>query len=113
MGAREIVQGASQPMRETESGLVVPSHVLNEKKDAERKRVRWTRDTFKRVRRFVEEMQKQQPAILPLLTCVECKQLIAIVRLDGDQIANADVRKMSDQIALRCTCTDRTFVQGV
>lgn len=112
MGASDIVKASRVMEIDKDSGLSVPGHVLDERKDAARKRERWTWQNWKRYRRTVEDMLPRN--VLPFLICNGCKQPLTLVRLDGRSVVEEKIDyKTSDELSLRCDCTDRVMGHGV
>lgn len=119
MDAKQLIETSKKPFAETESGLVVPTHVLEEKRDAERKIVRWTQDKWNRYRRVFSELAKDHILIAP--ACGDCNSIIQVVDLDkagpNDPVfvngKGQAIKLPPNKFALRCNCSDRVVVRGV
>jgi uncharacterized membrane protein YdfJ with MMPL/SSD domain len=113
MGARDIVKASSAFKTDETSGLTLPSHVLDEKRDAARKRLRWTWGFWRKWKRLVTD-EILPAGVLPFLVCGECMQPLVLVRLDGRTVVDEKIDyKTSDELSLRCNCSDRIMGPSV
>jgi hypothetical protein len=108
--AKGIIAG-SKDFERLESGIVVPPSVAEEKRDTERKTIRWTVDVMKRWRRLNAELARDRVVLIPM--CFDCKKTIALVALSGEEVVETHTDKLIDKVAYRCDCTDRLIVRGV
>lgn len=91
---RKIPEG----MEETESGLVLPADLAEEKRTAERVQERWLEDEWKKHRRTFRDYLKRNISIL--LRCDDCRSQITLRERDNNSFS------------LQCNCKDRIVVKG-
>jgi hypothetical protein len=83
----------------TKSGLLVPAHVAEEQRNADRVTERWLMDEFKSYLKVAKHMLKKRIALQP--GCLDCNESL-------EYINTAPGRAV-----LRCKCKDRILVAGI